>query len=114
MKRGVTGTNAAGRIPVQFTMAHNIVGPPAVSLPTARHSFGLSGGVQLAAASTREDLALQLVVAIEYAVPLGQALSTDPRFAACRQWVASSTFVRHAVAAPTGGAYGYAEGIDAA
>ena len=37
----------------QYTVAHNIMGTPAISLPLAMHSTGLPIGVQMAAARRR-------------------------------------------------------------
>ena len=42
-----------------FTVQANLVGNPAISLPTGTHSNGLPFGVQLMAAPFREDLLLQ-------------------------------------------------------
>ena len=53
----------------QFTLAHNIMGTPAISLPLAMHSSGLPIGVQLAAGPANEHLLLQLATALETALP---------------------------------------------
>ncbi|MGI9409501.1 MAG: amidase [Hyphomicrobiaceae bacterium] len=71
-KPGVTAANVAEqlyRVPIQFTIPHNIMGTPAISLPLAMHSSGLPIGVQLAAAPAREELVLQLSVALERELP---------------------------------------------
>jgi amidase len=53
----------------QFTLPHNILGTPAISLPLAMHSSGLPIGVQLGAPPAREHLLLQLAAALEEAMP---------------------------------------------
>ena len=53
----------------QFTLPHNIMGTPAISLPLAMHSAGLPIGVQLAAGPANEHLLLQLAAALESAMP---------------------------------------------
>jgi amidase len=58
--------------PIQFTVPHNIMGTPAISLPLALDSQGLPIGVQLAAAPAREHLLLQLARALEMAQPWGK------------------------------------------
>lgn len=71
-KPGVTAANVADelyRVPVQFTIAHNIMGTPAISLPLAVHSTGLPIGVQLAAAPAQDHVVLQLAAALEQAMP---------------------------------------------
>jgi amidase len=57
------------RRPVQFTIPHNIMGTPAISLPLAMHSTGLPIGVQLAAKPAEEHVVLQLAHALEQAMP---------------------------------------------
>ena len=54
---------------VQYTLPHNIMGTPAISLPLAMHSTGLPIGVQLAAGPANEHLLLQLAAALESAMP---------------------------------------------
>lgn len=49
----------------QYTLPHNIMGTPAISLPLAMHSNGLPIGVQLAAGPAAEHLLLQLAAALE-------------------------------------------------
>ena len=53
----------------EFTLPHNIMGTPAISLPLAMHSSGLPIGVQLAAGPANEHLLLQLAAALETATP---------------------------------------------
>ncbi len=53
----------------QFTLPHNIMGTPAISLPLGVHSTGLPIGVQLAAGPANEHLLLQLATSLEEAKP---------------------------------------------
>jgi amidase len=53
----------------EFTLPHNIMGTPALSLPLVVHSNGLPIGVQLAAGPSNEHLLLQLGTALEAAMP---------------------------------------------
>jgi amidase len=53
----------------QFTLPHNILGSPAISLPLAMHSSGLPIGVQLGVRPAQEHVALQLASALEEALP---------------------------------------------
>jgi amidase len=55
--------------PIQFTVPHNIMGTPAMSLPLAMHSSGVPIGVQIAARPAEEHLLLQLAKALEDAMP---------------------------------------------
>jgi len=57
------------RGPCQFTLPHNILGIPAISLPLAMHSTGLPIGVQLGAGPAAEHVVLQLAAALEAAMP---------------------------------------------
>jgi amidase len=57
------------RIPVQYTIPHNIMGTPAISLPLAMHSSNLPIGVQIAARPAAEHTVLQLATALEEALP---------------------------------------------
>jgi len=57
------------RTPCQFTLPHNILGTPAISLPLAMHSSGLPIGVQLGARPAGEHVLLQLASALEEARP---------------------------------------------
>jgi amidase len=71
-KPGVTATNTAEEniaVPCQFTVPHNIMGTPALSLPLAMHSTGLPIGVQIAARPAEEHLLIQLGAALEEAMP---------------------------------------------
>jgi amidase len=53
----------------QFTLPHNIMGTPAISLPLAMNSQGLPIGIQLAAPPADEHVILQLARALEQAMP---------------------------------------------
>ncbi len=53
----------------QFTLPHNIMGTPAISLPLAMHADGLPIGVQLGAKPAQEHLLLQLAAQLEAARP---------------------------------------------
>jgi amidase len=53
----------------EFTLPHNILGIPAISLPLAMHSNGLPIGVQLGARPAQEHVLLQLATALEEARP---------------------------------------------
>jgi amidase len=55
--------------PCQYTIPHNIMGTPAMSLPLAMHSSGVPVGVQIAARPAAEHLLLQLAAALEMAMP---------------------------------------------
>lgn len=55
--------------PVQYTIPHNIMGTPAMSLPLAMHSSGVPIGVQIAAKPAAEHIVLQLAAALEEAMP---------------------------------------------
>jgi amidase len=55
--------------PVQFTMPHNIMGTPAMSLPLAMHSSGLPIGIQIAGRPAEEHTVLQVANALETAMP---------------------------------------------
>jgi amidase len=71
-KPGVSAENvisACWREPVQFTIPHNIMGTPAISLPLALHSNGMPIGVQIAAPAAQEHVVLQLAHALEQALP---------------------------------------------
>ena len=71
-RRDVTMANLAEKLYVaacQFTLPHNILGTPAISLPLAMHSTGLPIGVQLGARPANEHLVLQLAAALEEALP---------------------------------------------
>jgi amidase len=71
-KPGITMDNFAEQTlfaPTQFTVPHNIMGTPAISLPLAMHSTGLPIGVQLAARPAEEHVLLQLAAELEQAMP---------------------------------------------
>jgi amidase len=53
----------------QFTLPHNIMGTPAISLPLAMHSAGLPIGIQLGVRPAHEHIILQLAAALEEATP---------------------------------------------
>jgi amidase len=57
------------RVPCQYTVPHNIMGTPAISLPLAQHSSGLPIGIQLAGRPATEHLLLQLATHLEQAMP---------------------------------------------
>ena len=57
------------RGPCQFTLPHNILGIPAISLPLAIHSNGLPIGVQLGSAHATEHVLLQFASALEETAP---------------------------------------------
>jgi amidase len=50
---------------VQYTLPHNIMGTPAISLPLAMSGSGLPIGVQLSAPPAQEHLLLQLAAQFE-------------------------------------------------
>jgi len=56
-------------VPCQFTIPHNIMGNPAISLPLVMNSTGLPIGVQLAAGPAAEHILLGLAGALEQAMP---------------------------------------------
>jgi amidase len=53
----------------QFTLPHNIMGTPAISLPLAMHPNGLPIGIQLGTRHADEYVLLQLAAALEQAMP---------------------------------------------
>ncbi len=53
----------------QFTLPHNIMGTPAISLPLVMHSSGLPIGIQLATRPADEHVILQLANVFEQAMP---------------------------------------------
>jgi len=55
--------------PCQYTLPHNIMGTPAMSLPLAMHSTGVPVGVQIAAKPAADHLLLQLAAQLEQAMP---------------------------------------------
>jgi amidase len=56
-------------VPFQYTIPHNVMGTPAISLPLAMHSSGLPIGVQLATKPADEHVILGLAAALEQALP---------------------------------------------
>lgn len=57
------------RVPCQYSVPHNLMGTPAISLPLAQHSSGLPIGIQLAGKPATEHLLLQLAASLEQAAP---------------------------------------------
>lgn len=57
---------------VQYTLPHNILGTPAISLPLAESSSGLPIGIQLGMRPAQEHVLLQLAAALERARPWSQ------------------------------------------
>jgi len=57
------------RVPCQYTVPHNIMGTPAMSLPLAQHSSGLPIGIQIAGKPATEHLLLQIATRLEQAMP---------------------------------------------
>jgi amidase len=55
--------------PCQYTIPHNVMGTPAMSLPLAMHSTGVPIGVQIAARPAADHVLLQLATALESAMP---------------------------------------------
>jgi amidase len=55
--------------PVQYTIPHNIMGTPSMSLPLAMHSTGVPIGVLISARPAEEHVLLQLATALEKAMP---------------------------------------------
>ncbi len=53
----------------QFTLPHNVMGAPAISLPLAMHPNGLPIGVQLGTRPAGEHVILQLAAALEQSQP---------------------------------------------
>jgi amidase len=71
-KQGVdweTLIDAMFTIPCQYTLPHNIMGTPAMSMPLAMHSSGVPIGVQIAAKPSADHLVLQLAAALEEVMP---------------------------------------------
>jgi amidase len=56
-------------VPCQYTIPHNIMGTPAISLPLALHANGLPIGVQIAGRPAEEHVILQVAHALEQAMP---------------------------------------------
>jgi amidase len=53
----------------QYTIIHNLMGTPAISLPLVMHSNGLPIGVQIAARPAEDHVVLQLARALEQEMP---------------------------------------------
>jgi amidase len=71
-KPGVRWTNLIDELfrpPCQYTIPHNIMGTPAMSLPLALHTSGVPIGVQIAAAPAADHVVLQVAAALEAAMP---------------------------------------------
>jgi amidase len=71
-KPGVSWSNLIDELflpPCQYTVPHNIMGTPAMSLPLAMHSSGVPIGVQVAAAPAADHVVLQVAAALEAALP---------------------------------------------
>ena len=71
-KPGVSWANLIDEMflpPCQYTIPHNIMGTPAMSLPLGMHSSGLPIGVQVAAAPAVDHVVLQVAAALEAAMP---------------------------------------------
>jgi amidase len=62
--------------PTQYTLPHNIMGTPAMSLPLAMHSTGLPIGVQVAAKPAAEHVVLQVAAQLEQAMPWASRVPT--------------------------------------
>jgi amidase len=60
----------------QFTLPHNIMGTPAISLPLAVNCAGMPIGIQLGAGPAQEHLVLQLATELERAKPWAQRVPT--------------------------------------
>jgi amidase len=56
-------------VPFQYTLPHNILGTPAISLPLDMHSSGLPIGVQLGTRHADEQVILGVAAALEAACP---------------------------------------------
>jgi amidase len=57
------------RATCQFSLPHNVMGTPAISLPLAMHSSGLPIGIQIGAGHAQDHVVLQLAAALEEALP---------------------------------------------
>jgi amidase len=56
----------------QYTIVHNLMGTPAISLPLAMHSTGLPIGVQIAGRPAEDHVVLQLARVLEQEIPWAQ------------------------------------------
>ncbi len=89
-KPGVTAENNAQelfKIPCQYTIPHNIMGTPAMSLPLAMHSSGVPIGVQIAGRPADEHLA----PAARGRAGAGDAVARPRAAAACLEAVSVET-----------------------
>ena len=71
-KAGVDSSNLVEKLfkePCQYTVPHNIMGTPGLTLPLAMHSTGVPIGVQLAGRSAEEHVLISLGGALEKAMP---------------------------------------------
>ena len=71
-RQGVSWDNLIPELfvpPCQYTIPHNIMGTPAMSLPLAMHSTGVPIGVQVAAQPAAEHVVLQVAAALEASLP---------------------------------------------
>jgi amidase len=57
------------KVPCQYTIPHNLMGTPAMSLPLAMHSTGVPIGVQVAAQPAADHVVLQVAASLEAALP---------------------------------------------
>ncbi len=55
----------------QFSLPHNVMGTPAISLPLAMHTSGLPIGIQIGARHAEDHVVLQVAAALETARPWG-------------------------------------------
>lgn len=62
--------------PTQFTIPHNFMGTPAISLPLFMHSNGLPIGVQLAGRPAEDHVVLQMARVLEQALPWAKRVPT--------------------------------------
>jgi amidase len=60
----------------QYTIIHNLMGTPAISLPLVMHSNGLPIGVQIAARPAEDHVVLQLARALEQEMPWAPRIPT--------------------------------------
>ncbi|MBN9262121.1 MAG: hypothetical protein J0J14_14825 [Hyphomicrobium sp.] len=76
-KAGVDASSLVEKLfaePCQFTVPHNIMGTPGLSLPLAMHSTGVPIGVQLAGRPAEEHVLIGLGGALEKAMPWAKRL----------------------------------------
>jgi amidase len=78
-KPGVSWSNMIDELfrpPCQYTIPHNIMGTPAMSLPLAMHSTGVPIGVQVAAKPAADHVVLQVAAGLEAALPWRERVPT--------------------------------------